>query len=152
MTFQTHAQSHERNAMKPQPKWQDWSLLVLAGILFISPWLFGTTTQTSSSWSAWIVGVGFVLFTLRTSVLLPPGAYANQHAHEGGRIAWWQKVSDSCQYTHIANEQLVVGAWLIVAPWILGFAAVTAAAWPASIAGILIVVLAAWKLQELRGQ
>jgi hypothetical protein len=41
---------------------------------------------------------------------------------------------------------------MLVAPWILGFAAIGAAAWPAWIAGIVIVVLAVWKLRELRGQ
>lgn len=29
----TTIQTHEHNAMKPQPKWQDGSILVLAGIL-----------------------------------------------------------------------------------------------------------------------
>ncbi len=149
MESQTYAQTHDHHAMKPQPKWQDWSLVVVAGILFLSPWLFGTVTQTASSWNAWIIGIGFVAFTLRTTFLPPPGAYANEHTHEGGRAAWWQKVSDSCQYTHIAKEELVVGAWMLVAPWILGFAAIAAAAWTAWIAGIVIVVLAVWKLKEL---
>lgn len=114
--IQTHAQTHERNAMKAQPKWQDWSLLVVAGILFISPWLFGTANQTSSSRNAWIVALGFVAFALRTTFFLPPGGYANKCAHEGGRIAWWQMILDTCKLSRIAKEELVVGAWLLVAP------------------------------------
>ncbi len=31
--IQAHAQLHERNVMKPQAKWQDWSLVEEAGIL-----------------------------------------------------------------------------------------------------------------------
>lgn len=151
MNIQTHAQTHERNAMKSQPKWQDGSILILAVILFISPWIFGTATQTSSSWNAWIVGIGFLPFTLRIFAP-PPGAYANKCAHEGVRIAWWQKVLDSCELSHIAKEELIVGAWLLVAPWILGFAAMGAAAWTAWIVGIMIVVLAVWKLLEFRNQ
>ncbi len=151
MDIQMHAQTHEHNAMKPQPKWQDGSILVLAGFLFISPWIFGTARQTSSSLNAWIVGIGFVPFMLRTFAP-PPGAYANKCAHEGVRIAWWQKVLDSCELSHIAKEELVVGAWLLVAPWILGFATIGAAAWTAWIIGILIVVLAVWKLQDFQSQ
>ncbi len=149
--IQIHAQTHEHSGMKPQPKWQDGSILVLAGILFISPWIFGTATQTASSWNAWIVGIGFVPFLLRTFAP-PPGAYASKCAHEGSHIAWWQKILDSCALSHIAKEELVVGAWLLVAPWILGFAAIGPAAWTAWIIGSLIVVLTIWKLQELRNQ
>lgn len=148
---QLQVQTHEHNAMKPQPKWQDGSILVLAGFLFLSPWIFGIATQSSSSWNAWIVGIGFVPFLLRTFAP-PPGAYANKCAHEGAGIAWWQKLLDSCHLSHIAKEELVVGAWLLVAPWILGFAASGAAAWTAWIVGLLIVALAVWKLRELHGQ
>ena len=137
--------------MKPQPKWQDGSILILAAILFISPWIFGTTAQTFSSWNAWIVAIGFIPFTLRIFAP-PPGAYANKCAQEGVRIAWWQKILDSCELSHIAKEELVVGAWLFVAPWILGFAAIRAAAWTAWTVGILVVVLAEWKLQESRSR
>ena len=150
--IQAHAQAHEHNATKPQPKWQDWSLVVVAGILFLSPWLFRTATQTPSSWNAWIVGIGFIPFTVRAAFLLPPGGYAKKSAHKELRIAWWQRVSDSCKLSHIAREEIVVGAWLFVAPWILGFAAIGAAAWTAWIVGIVIVVLAVWKLWELRGE
>lgn len=152
MTTQTHAQTHEHDAMKPQPKWQDWSMLVVASLLFLSPWIFGTATQTSSSWNAWIVSIGFIPFTLRTTFFLPPGGYANKCAHEAGRIAWWQMILDTCKLSHIAKEELVVGAWMLIAPWILGFTAIGAAAWTAWIVGILIVVLALWKLWELRDQ
>ena len=147
----TTIQTHDRSAMKPQPKWQDGSILILAAFLFISPWIFGTATQTSSSWKAWIVSMGFVPFTLRIFVP-PPGAYANKCARDGIRIAWWQKILDSCALSHIAKEELVVGAWLLAAPWILGFATIGAAAWTAWIAGIVTVVLAVWKLRELQGR
>lgn len=151
MAIQMHAQTHEREAMKPQPKWQNWSVLILAGILFISPWILGTAAQISSSWNAWIVGIGFVGLTLRVFAL-PPGAYANKCAHEGIRIAWWQKVLDICKLSHVAQERLVIGAWLFVAPWILGFAASGAAAWTAWIIGVMIVVLTVWELKDLQGR
>ncbi len=149
--LQAPAPTREHNAMQAQPRWQDGSILILAGILFLSPWIFGTATQALSSWNAWIVGSGFVPFTFRIFAP-PPGAYANQCAHQGVRIAWWQKVLDSCHLSHIAKEELVIGAWLLAAPWILGFATNGATAWTSCITGLLVVVLAAWKLREFRGQ
>ncbi len=77
---QALAQTPDHNAMEAQPKWQDWSILTLAGILFISPWIFGTTTQILSSWNAWIVGIAFIPLTGRIFAP-PPGEYANQCAH-----------------------------------------------------------------------
>ena len=147
----THAETREQNAMQAQPRWQDGGILILVGLLFLSPWIFGTITQTLSSWNAWIVGIGFVPITFRIFAP-PPGAYANKCTHEGVRIAWWQKVVDSCHLSHIAKEELVVGGWVLVAPWILGFASNGAAAWTSWMIGLLVVVLAAWKLRELRGQ
>jgi hypothetical protein len=41
---------------------------------------------------------------------------------------------------------------LLVAPWILGFATIGAAAGTAWITGIMIVILAVGKLRELQGQ
>ena len=113
----------------------------------MSPWIVGKATQTFSSWNVWIVGIGSVAFTLRT--FLPP---PNKSAHERVRLAWWEEVLDNCALVHIAREQLVVGAWLLVAPWILGFAATGAAAWTAWIAGSVIVVLSVWKLLGFRSR
>lgn len=149
--IQTYAEPYELNATKPQPKWQDWSMLVVGGILFLTPWIFGTATQVFSSWNAWIVGIGLGVFTGRT-LLLPPGGYAVKCAHEGVHLAWWQRILDTCKLSHIAKEEIVIGAWMFVAPWILGFAAIGAAAWTAWISGIVILVVAMWKLRELRGQ
>ncbi|MDK4743037.1 SPW repeat protein [Rhizobium sp. CNPSo 3464] len=45
---------------------------------------------------------------------------------------------------HEAEEWVnLVGIWAIVAPWVLGFSAVTAAMWAHVIAGIIVAVLAA---------
>ncbi len=149
--IQTHAQTHMNDLMKPQPKWQDWSIVLLGGILFISPWIFRTTLQTSSSWNAWIIGIGLGFLTWRT-LLPPPGAYANQCEHEGHRMSWWQMVINSCKLSHIAKEEIVVAAWLLIAPSILGFAASGIAAWTAWLMGAFIMVLAVWKLRSLKGQ
>lgn len=41
---------------------------------------------------------------------------------------------------------LVLGAWLFVAPWLLGFAGSAAAAWNAWLSGAVVVVFAVWAL------
>ena len=144
-----HMPTREQHLMTPQPMWQDWGNLVIAAMLFVSPWLLGTVVRTVASWNAWVVSAGMVFFTVRT-LLPPPGAYTEHHARVGGRLAWWQKIIDGCAYVHIAREQLVVGAWLLVAPSILRFASVGAAAWPAWAAGAATVILAGWKLWDFR--
>src|SRR5438874_11623722 len=50
--------------MKAWTRWQDWVSLVLGVLLFISPWVFGTATNTPGSWNAWIVGVLGVILAL----------------------------------------------------------------------------------------
>ncbi len=43
---------------------------------------------------------------------------------------------------------VVLGAWLFLSPWILGFTSTSAAAWSAWILGALIVVFAVWALYD----
>lgn len=55
MAIQTHNQTHEYHAMKPQPKWQDGSILILAGIL--------AGSENPSPWGVYsvllmVIGVG----------------------------------------------------------------------------------------------
>lgn len=90
---------------------------IVAGLgLFLSPWYLGYMGEASAAWNAWIVGAMVALIAI--------GALVSFHEYE----EW-------------AN--LVLGLWSIVAPWVLGFAAVTAAAWAHVIAGIVVAVLAA---------
>lgn len=42
--------------------------------------------------------------------------------------------------------QLVLGLWVLVSPWILGFAEITTALWSNVIIGILVVISALWQL------
>ena len=114
------------SSMKAWTRWQDWGKLVLGVILFLTPWIFGTAMNGSSSWNAWIVGVIAVIVALWT--LAQPDFAA----------AEW--------------VSLVVGVWLFIAPWVLGFAGVTAAAWTAWIIGVLTIIAAGWVLAEMRNR
>ncbi len=41
-------------------RWQDWgNLNLILGVwLFVWPWVLATTNGSSSSWNAWLVGLG----------------------------------------------------------------------------------------------
>jgi len=42
----------------------------------------------------------------------------------------------------------ILGAWLFIAPWVLGFTGTSAAAWSAWIVGALVVIFALWSLSD----
>jgi hypothetical protein len=117
--------------------WQDWANVVLAIWLFISPWIlqFGrnvaqsttapaagtaaaTVTPVASggmaAWNAWILGI--IIFLVAVSAM--------------GRFALSQEWAN-----------LLLGIWVFVAPWVLGFVALSAAAWDHWIVGVLVFLV-----------
>ncbi len=110
--------------MKRWTRWQDWGSLLLGIVLFVSPWFLATASQASSAWNAWIVGILVALVALWA--LMQPDISVPQ----------WLGI--------------VLGAWLVIAPWMLGFAAIGAAAWTAWIIGILLIVLGALTMAQTR--
>ena len=117
-------------------RWRDWAMLVLAVWLFLSPWIFGFAAAapggeavaagfTTAAWNAWILGVVIAVLALWAAF-----QFAEWHDWANG----------------------VLGIWLVVSPWILGFAALTAALWNHVVVGLLIVALAAWELWDVRHQ
>jgi hypothetical protein len=118
-------------------RWRDWVMLVLAVWLFLSPWILGFAGAPLvegeavaggpgvAAWNAWIVGIVI------------------------GALAIWA-VYSFAEWHDWANG--VLGVWLVIAPWVLGFAAVSAAVWNHVVVGLLIVVAAAWELWDVRHQ
>ena len=104
--------------MKAWRRWQDWTNLLLGGWLFVAPWLLGTTSNAASSWNAWPVGTAIVLVSLWAL------------AQSGGV---------GLEYTRV-----LLATWLVVAPWVLGFAAATTDATNAWAVGVLVLVLGLW--------
>jgi len=106
--------------MKKQ-HWQDWvNLLLGIGILF-SPWAVGHGVNGAVRSSYAIVGIAVTIFAIVALAAFRP---------------WEEWVN------------LVLGAWLLVSPWLLGFSAVTALRWNAVLIGALIIVCAGWALSE----
>ena len=115
-------------------RWQDWANLVLAVWLFISPWVLGfaaggTGTPVSGgsvnapAWDAWIFGVITAIVSLWAM----------------SQFAAWQEWVG-----------LIIGIWLFVAPWVLGFSGLQNAAWDHWIVGILVFVVALSALSYAR--
>jgi SPW repeat len=123
---------------------QDWLNVLLAIWLFISPWVlqFGFGVQPgpagsaglpaptadvlyAAAWNAWILGIVVFLIALSAS----------------GRRAAWQASGHEWVV-------LLLGIWIFVAPWVLGFADVgtRTAAWDHWITGALIFLVSLWNL------
>lgn len=104
-------------------RYQDWANLVLAICLFVSPWVLGFADTAAAAWNAWAFGV--VIAALAIAAL--------------SQLAEWEEWVVA-----------VLGVWVAIAPWVLGFTAVTSAVWSHVILGILIAVIAAWSGWSIR--
>lgn len=121
-------------------RWQDGANLILAIWLFFSPWILqfggaGWTAQppagnavvqpiANADWNAWVLGV--IVFLVSLSAL--------------SRMELWQEWVN-----------LVLGVWIFIAPWVLGFVAgpqpaASAASWDHWIVGALIFLISASSL------
>ena len=102
---------------------QDWANLVLAVCLFFSPWVIGFASDTTATWNAWIAAI--VLGALAVATL--------------SAFAEWEEWAN-----------MVIGLWLIVSPWLLGFMANVNAMWTHVILGVLVAAIAAWAVWDYR--
>jgi hypothetical protein len=91
--------------------------LVLAAVLFVSPWLFKLTNSTGKM-DLWVTGAAIAAISLAAIA-----AYAD-----------WEEWAN-----------LLLGLWLIASPWILGFAHTRAMHFSIGI-GVVVAFLAALEL------
>ena len=107
-------------------RWQDWINLILGVWLFISPWVVGYAGMASAAaWNAWILGVAIVVFAA-FAVSMPQ--------------IWEETVN------------IILGVWMVISPWVLGFTGTRNVEANAVIVGILVVVFAAWAMTLARQQ
>ncbi len=106
-------------------RWQDWSVVVLGAIMFVTPFVFAETSQTVAAGAAYVLGALIALAGLGNAAT--------------SRVSGFE----------IAPAILAVV--LFVSPWVFGFTAVTALAWSAWIVAILIV-LAIGSLYPMRSR
>ena len=112
--------------MQAWKRWQDWGNVALATTLFLAPWLFGTSGDGASSWNAWISGLLI------------------------GSVALWALASPNAKAAQWTN--IVIGAWVLIAPFALGFTGVTEAAWTAFLIGAGVLTMAIWVLVDIGGR
>jgi hypothetical protein len=93
--------------------------VVAGAFLLFSPWLFGFAAEPAASWSSWIAGALIALFGILAMV----------------KFQIWQEWAN-----------LALGAWSFVAPWLLGFSAISAATAVHMTVGAVVVALAAYEL------
>ena len=110
--------------MDRKSDWHEWAALVLGVLLFFTPWFFQYVGAFAAAWNAWIGGallVGLAVVALQ-------------------RFAEWE-------------EWVMggVGVWLILSPWLLGFAEVAAATWSTILIGALVLISSGWKVFDLHG-
>src|ERR1700761_8063120 len=92
-----------------QKRLQDGINLVLAACLFLSPWVLGFMGVQVAARTAWISAV--VIGALAIAAIVA--------------FTEWEEWLN-----------LALGVWVILAPWILGFAGVTHAVWAFVVLGV----------------
>jgi SPW repeat len=104
-------------------KWKESGVdvinLILAGFLFLTPWIFGFVPDHAAAPNAWVSGI--VIGILAIAALT--------------RFAEWEEWLN-----------LALGLWVLVSPWVLGFTTQTNARWAHVIVGLIVAVLAGVKL------
>ncbi len=97
--------------------WRDVANLVLGLWLAISPWALSYMMDAIPAWNALVVGVIIAVAAAATLIAF----------HK-----WEEWVN------------VVLAIWLIVSPFVLGFAAHTTAMWDHIVVGVLVGILALW--------
>lgn len=115
---------------KATDDWQDLLSLGLGVWLLLSPWTLGFAGVDAALWNAILFGVLIAVMAIMALI----------DFHE------WEEWAD-----------MAIGLWLIVSPWVLGFAMMTGAgsgAYAATVnvvlVGILTFGMAAWSLRDHR--
>lgn len=113
------------NLQSSSNRWQDWVNLIIAAWLFISPWALQVSPEAAMAWNAWAFAVVVGVFSIVALVRAQP---------------WEEWIN------------LIVGAWLFISPWALGFLMMTNVTANFMIVGALIFLLAVWDLYEITNE
>jgi hypothetical protein len=106
-------------------RWQDWVVVGLGVVLFVTPFVFGETADRVAASTAYTLGVLIALAGLLNAAMMEAGG--------------------------LELVPAVLAVILFLSPWVFGFTAVTALAWSAWIIAIL-VLLAAGSLLAMQNR
>ena len=102
--------------------WQDWINLLLGIWIYVSPWVIGRSLDDVVVANYSIVGMAVVALAVACLVA----------------FRLWEE-----------RATLLLGFWLLISPWVLGFRTSAAHFWNAVIIGALLIVHAIWVLAEV---
>ena len=98
-----------------------WMTGILGFVLMIAPFMFGYSYNAPALWTSVLVGLATIIFSW---------------------IEGAQHDMQTWEYWTVG----VLGVLAVIAPFILGFSALTAAVWTSVVAGVLITLFAGTKL------
>jgi hypothetical protein len=98
---------------------QDWVNLACGALLFISPWVLGFSGEMAAARTAWVGGA--VIAVMAVAALM--------------QFAEWEDW-----------VALIAGVLMIIAPWVLGFAAMYYAAWAFVVLGLVVALASIWEI------
>ena len=102
---------------------QDWVNLVCAVLLFISPWILAFSGDVTATRAAWITGVVVAIFAVAALV----------------QFAEWEEWIS-----------LLLGVWMIVAPWVVSFSTVGVAVAAFVVLGLVVALASAAEIWQVR--
>lgn len=103
-------------------RWQDWTSVLVGTWLVLSPWLLGFWLDRSATENACGTGMVLIFFNIISACRL---------------------LDEGQEFLNI-----LIGVWLLLSPYALGFAALQDAVINVSVAGTLVVALAVWQLHD----
>lgn len=110
--------------LSEMPQVQDWGDLTIGGVLFISPWALNFTDLSAPAWNAWICGL----------VIMIMAAYSLFVA-----LREWEHWNG-----------IVIGGWLMAAPWVLGFGGIASVTAVYIVLGAFLIASEGWEIRQYR--
>ena len=104
-------------------RYQDWVNLVCAVLLFISPWILAFSGDVTATRAAWISGIVVAIFAVAALV----------------QFAEWEEWIS-----------LLLGVWMIVAPWVVGFSTTGVAVAAFVVLGVVVALASAAEIWQVR--
>lgn len=106
--------------------WREWLMLLFGAWLVVSPFALGfvAVSDGMAMWSAIVMGVALMGFAC--AELMRPQV-------------WEEWIS------------LLIAAWLLIAPFVLGFTDAPVAMWNSVVMGLLVGAVAIWALVSMKG-
>lgn len=107
-------------------KWTSGTNLVAGIWLILAPFILGYSSVTAAVWNDIVIGLAVAGLA-------------------------WVRVAKPTEREGVSWINVVLGVWLLAAPFALGYTATAAAMWNDIVIGIVVVVLAAWSAMASRG-